>query len=65
MKKHYQAWPFNFGAIHNQDFKKSKLVIVPVPYEGTTSFGGGARNGPYAIISNSRYLDELFDVQGE
>ena len=65
MKKHYQTWPFNFGAIHNQDFKKSKIVVVPVPYEGTSSFGAGARNGPYAIIMNSRYLDELFDIRGE
>lgn len=65
MKKHYQTWPFNFGAIHHQDFEKAKVVIVPVPYEGTSSFGGGTRNGPYAIISNSRYLDELFDSQGD
>lgn len=60
MKKLYQTWPFNFGAIHKQDFKKAKIVIMPVPYEGTVSFGGGTRNGPYAIIANSRYLDELF-----
>lgn len=65
MKKHYQSWPFNFGAIHSQGFKKSKVAILPVPYEGTASFGGGTRNGPYAIISNSRYLDELFDSQGD
>jgi agmatinase len=65
MIKHYQKWPFNFGAIHHQDFKKAKIVIVPVPYEGTTSFNGGTRNGPYAIINNSRYLDELFDSRGD
>jgi len=65
MEKKYQMWPFNFGAIHNQDFKKSKVAILPVPYEGTTSFNGGTRNGPYAIIGNSRYLDELFDSQGD
>ena len=65
MKKHYQTWPFNFGAIHSQDFKKAKVVIVPVPYEGTVSFNGGTRNGPYAIINNSRYLDELFDSHGD
>jgi agmatinase len=65
MEKHYQKWPFNFGAIHNQSFQKSKVVVVPVPYEGTTSFNGGTRNGPYAIINNSRYLDELFDSHGD
>lgn len=65
MKKLYQTWPFNFGAIHDQDFKKAKIVIVPVPYEGTVSFNSGTRGGPYAIIGNSRYLDELLDSQGE
>lgn len=65
MKKLYQTWPFNFGAIHRQDFKKAKIVIMPVPYEGTASFHSGTREGPYAIISNSRYLDELLDSQGE
>jgi agmatinase len=59
MKKLYQTWPFNFGAIHKQDFKKAKVVIAPVPYDSTSSFKGGMREGPYAIIENSRYLDEL------
>lgn len=65
MKKLYETWPFNFGAIHKQDFKKAKIVIVPVPYDATTSFNAGARNGPYAIIGCSRYLDELLDSQGD
>ncbi len=65
MIKHYQTWPFNFGAIHHQDFKKSRIVVVPAPYDGTTSFAAGTRNGPYAIIGNSRYLDEMFDAKGE
>lgn len=65
MKKLYQTWPFNFGAIHSQDFKKSKVVIVPVPYDATASFNGGSRNGPYAIINSSRFLDELLDSEGE
>ncbi|MDI6778121.1 MAG: agmatinase [Patescibacteria group bacterium] len=66
MKKLYEQWPFNFGAIHKQDFKKSKVVIAPVPYDATSSFKGGMREGPYAIIGNSRYVDELLeDVSGE
>lgn len=64
MKKLYQTWPFNFGAIHNQDFKKAKIVVAQVPYDSTASYGGGQRNGPYAIISASRYLDELLDSHG-
>ncbi|MDP1845353.1 MAG: agmatinase [Candidatus Moranbacteria bacterium] len=61
MKKLYETWPFNFGAIHKQDFKKSKIVVAPVPYDATSSFKGGMREGPYAIIGNSRYVDELLE----
>lgn len=66
MKKLYETWPFNFGAIHKQDFKKSKIVVAPMPYDATSSFKGGMREGPYAIIGNSRYVDELLeDGKGE
>jgi agmatinase len=37
-------------------------VILPVPYEATTSFGGGTGNGPAAIIDASRYI-ELYDQE--
>ncbi len=66
MKKLYEQWPFNFGAIHEQDFKKAKIIIAPVPYDATASFKGGMREGPYAIIGNSRHVDELLeDKNGE
>jgi len=61
MKKPYlQTWPFNFGGVKDVDFEKAKVVIVPVPYDITTSWRGGTREGPQAIISASRQLDELF-----
>ena len=34
--------------------------ILPVPYEATTSWGAGTRQGPRAIIDASRYI-ELYD----
>ena len=37
-------------------------MILPVPYETTTSYGGGARSGPGAIIEASRYI-ELYDQE--
>ena len=37
-------------------------MILPVPCETTTSYGGGARSGPGAIIEASRYI-ELFDQE--
>ena len=63
-KPYLQTWPYNFGAIKNQDFEKAKVVIVPVPYDVTTSWRGGTRGGPQAIISASRQLDELFFKSG-
>ena len=42
--------------------EKAKAVIFPVPYEATTSWGGGTRNGPRAILEASRYV-ELWDQE--
>ncbi len=44
------------------DFERAAAVILPVPYESTTSYGGGTRNGPHAIVEASRYI-ELFDQE--
>ncbi|MCL4557240.1 MAG: agmatinase [Deltaproteobacteria bacterium] len=38
----------------------ARFLILPVPYEQTTSYGKGTKDGPDAIIKASRYL-ELFD----
>ncbi|MFQ5538372.1 MAG: agmatinase [Gemmatimonadota bacterium] len=37
-------------------------VVLPVPYEATTSWGGGTRSGPGAILEASRYI-ELYDQE--
>lgn len=44
------------------DFEASRAVVLPVPYESTTSYGGGARSGPGAILEASRYV-ELYDQE--
>ena len=36
--------------------------LVPVPYDGTTSYKTGARGGPKAIISASRQLED-YDLE--
>ncbi len=41
-------------------FGRADAVVLPVPYEATTSFGGGTRRGPRAILDASRYV-ELYD----
>lgn len=41
-------------------FADCPVVILPVPYEATVSYGTGTRFGPRAIIHASRFL-ELYD----
>ncbi len=40
--------------------EKSRVVILPVPYERTVSYGVGTKNGPSAILEASHYV-ELYD----
>jgi agmatinase len=52
----------NFLGIPPEDsgFETSRVVILPVPYERTVSYGPGTRNGPTAILEASHYV-ELYD----
>jgi agmatinase len=60
------AWelPRNFLGLDEDasDFEKARVVILPVPYEATTSYGAGTGAGPSAIIEASRYI-ELYDQE--
>jgi agmatinase len=47
-----------FGLTTSLD--ESRVVIVPVPFEATTSYGGGTSGGPAALLAASRQVD-LFD----
>jgi agmatinase len=50
-----------FGLADEYSTKEnSKAVILPAPYEATTSYGKGAKDGPQAILSASQKV-ELFD----
>lgn len=40
--------------------KEARVVLLPVPFDATTSYRRGAANGPKAILSASRQID-LFD----
>ena len=48
-----------FGLPHTEE--EALVVLVPVPWEATTSYGGGAAEGPRAIFDASRQVD-LFDL---
>lgn len=41
---------------------ESKVILVPVPFAATVSYGGGAEKGPDAILAASRQVD-LYDLQ--
>jgi len=46
----------------NDTPETARVVLVPVPFEATTSYGGGTSQGPAAILRASRQVD-LFDVE--
>lgn len=54
--------PDNFLGLdpRSADYAKSRFAVLPIPYDSTTSFGVGTRDGPRAIISASQQV-ELYD----
>jgi agmatinase len=54
----------NFSGLEGEfsDYNKSKAVILPVPYEGTVTYGKGAAKGPSAIIEASKNM-EKYDIE--
>jgi agmatinase len=42
--------------------EKSRVVIIPVPWEVTTSYGGGTAQGPQAVLEASPQID-LYDLE--
>src|ERR1043166_2360293 len=58
-----QTLPMNFGGIAEEEFSnfgKARILVWPVSYEGTVSYGGGTGKGAMAIIDASRNM-ELYD----
>lgn len=45
-------------------YEKAEVVLLPVPYDGTSTFVKGADKGPQAIIDASDSI-ELYDVEEE
>src|SRR6266516_7939119 len=57
--------PVNFGGIAEEEFSsfdQSRILIWPVSYEGTVSYGTGTGQGAQAIIDASRNM-ELYDEE--
>jgi len=57
--------PDNFGGLDDEfaSLENARAVVMPVPYDFTTSYQGGARLGPRAILAASRNM-ELWDEEG-
>jgi agmatinase len=57
--------PMNFGGIDEEEyssFEKSRILIWPVSYEGTVSYGTGTGAGAMAIVDASRNM-ELYEEE--
>jgi agmatinase len=56
----------NFGGLPEEYSKEehSEIVILPVPYDGTSTWGKGADKGPEAILEASANM-ELYDIETE
>jgi len=54
----------NFGDLpkENSTLETAKVVILPVSYDGTSTWGKGADKGPEAIIEASANM-ELYDIE--
>ena len=60
--------PDNFLGLDQQysTLETSKVVVLPIPFEATVSYGGGTVNGPTAIIEASQqveFYDREFDTE--
>ena len=53
----------NFGSLDEEfaSFERSRVVVLPVPYDSTVTARAGTRDGPRAIIEASADM-ELYDV---
>jgi agmatinase len=57
--------PMNFGGIAEEEystFDRARVLILPIAYEGTVSYGTGTEKGAAAIIEASRNM-ELYDEE--
>ncbi len=58
------ALPFNFGGLEDEfaALARARAVVLPVPYDFSTTYQGGTRWGPHAIVTASRNR-ELHDEE--
>ncbi len=57
--RNYAGIPDEFSQL-----EKSKVILIPVPYDGTSTWGKGADKGPEALLEASENM-ELYDIETE
>jgi agmatinase len=59
-----ESVPYNFGSLPEEfsNYKNSKTVILPVPFDKTSTWIKGADRGPKAIVEASMNM-ELYDLE--
>ncbi|MFZ5452061.1 MAG: agmatinase [Thermodesulfobacteriota bacterium] len=56
--------PLNFLDLKYLPVQEAEAIVLPIPYEATTTYGAGTREGPEAILAASRQV-ELWDVEND
>jgi agmatinase len=59
---HIEPLAFGGALPVRRSFDQSRVVILPVPVDRTTSYVGGTRNGPHEILQASSHM-ELWDEE--
>ncbi len=54
----YPRRSFAFPPEEYTDFDRSKVVVLPIPYDSTVDWHAGTRDGPNAIIDASHFLEQ-------
>jgi agmatinase len=56
--------PYSYGGLlpEQSAFEQARVVILPIPYEQTTTYGTGTKAGPEALLAASRHM-ELYDEE--
>jgi agmatinase len=63
-KDNSSGYSFNFGGLPSEfsTYENSKYVVLPVPYDLSSTWGRGSENGPEAILEASCNM-ELYDIE--
>ncbi len=57
--------PYNLFGLEEQDYDSAKVVVLPIPYDSTSTYKAGSREGPRAIIEASRSMELYNEELGE